>query len=59
MWLFFQTADERPRPWQGYVKVVDPEEQEEAVARRRLVRAHQGGMLVRAPLVEAKQDGSI
>jgi hypothetical protein len=29
MWLFFQPADERARPWPGYVKVVDPEEQEE------------------------------
>jgi hypothetical protein len=27
MWLFFQKADERARPWQGYFKVVDPEEQ--------------------------------
>src|SRR5262249_36768673 len=40
-------------------EVVDAEEQEEAVARRGLVRTHQGGMLVRAPLVEADQDGSI
>jgi hypothetical protein len=33
MWLFFQPAYERARPWQSYVKVVDTEEQEEAVAR--------------------------
>jgi hypothetical protein len=33
MWLFFEPADERARPWQSYVKVVDTEEQEEAVAR--------------------------
>ena len=33
MWLFLQPANERARHWQGYVKVVDPEEQEEAVAR--------------------------
>jgi hypothetical protein len=26
MWLFFQKADERARPLQSYVKVVDPEE---------------------------------
>jgi hypothetical protein len=32
MRLFFQPADERA-PWQSYVKVVEPEEQEEAVAR--------------------------
>jgi DNA-directed RNA polymerase subunit N (RpoN/RPB10) len=46
MWLFFQKADERPRPWQGYVKVVDPEEQEEAVARLGVMGTCQRGMLV-------------
>ena len=46
MWLFFQPADERARPWQSYVKVVDPEEQEEAVARRGVVGTCQRGMLV-------------
>src|SRR5207247_7529570 len=35
------------------------EEQEQPVARWRLVRAHQGWMLMRTPLVEAEQDGSI
>src|SRR4051812_17960888 len=33
VWLFFQPADERSRPWQSDVKVVDPKEQEEAVSR--------------------------
>ena len=28
VWLFFQPADESARPWQNYVKVVDPEKQE-------------------------------
>jgi hypothetical protein len=37
MWLFFQPPDECARPWQSYVKVVDPEEQEEAVARLGMV----------------------
>jgi hypothetical protein len=32
VWLLFQPADESARPWQSYVKVVDPEEQEEAVS---------------------------
>ena len=59
MGLLFEQADESARPLQGQVEIVDAEEQEEAVARRRLVRAHQCGMLVRAPPVEAKQDGSI
>jgi hypothetical protein len=48
MWLFFQPADEHARPWQGYVKVVDPEEQEEAVARLGVVGTCQRGMLVGA-----------
>src|SRR6266480_7112948 len=59
MWLFFQPADERPRPWQGYVKVVDPEEQEEAVARLGVMGTCQRGMLVGTPLVETEQDRSI
>ena len=32
MWRFFQPVEERARPWQSDVKVVDPEGQEEAVA---------------------------
>jgi hypothetical protein len=59
MWLFFEPAYERPRPWQSYVKVVDPEEQEEAVARLGVVGAFQRGMLVSTPLVETEQDRSI
>jgi hypothetical protein len=57
--LLFESGDESACSLQYHVEIVDAEEQEEAVARRRLVRAHQGGMLVRAPLVEAEQDGSI
>ena len=59
MWLFFQPADERTRPWQSYVKVVDPEEQEEAVARHGVVGTCQRGMLVGTPLVATEQDRSI
>src|SRR5215467_802573 len=59
MWLFFQPADERARPWQGHLKVVDPEEQQEAVARLGVVGTCQRGMLVGTPLVETKQDRSI
>ena len=54
MWLFFQPADECARPWQSYIKVVNPEEQEEAVARLGAVGTCQRGMLVGAPLVEAE-----
>ena len=59
MWLFFQPADERPRPWPGYVKVVDPEEQQEAVARLGVMGTCQRGMLVGTPLVKTEQDRSI
>jgi hypothetical protein len=57
--FLFESGDESAGSLQCHVEIVDAEEQEEAVARRRLVRAHQGGMLVRAPLMEAEQDGSI
>lgn len=57
--LLFEPVCESTCPLQGQFVVVDAEEQEQPVARRRRVRAHQRGMLVRAPAVEAKQDGSI
>ena len=59
VWLFFQKADERARPCQSYVEVVDPEEQEKAVARLGVVGACQRGMLVGTPLVQTEQDRSI
>src|SRR5207249_5509995 len=57
--LHFEPGDESACSLQCHVEIVDAEEQEEAVARRRLVRAHQGGMLMGTPLVKAEQDGSI
>jgi DNA-directed RNA polymerase subunit N (RpoN/RPB10) len=59
VWLFFQPADESARPWQSYVKVVDPEEQEEAVSRLGVVGACQRRMLVGTPLMETEQYRSI
>ena len=60
MRLFFQPADERARPWQSYVKVVDPEKQEKAVARLwRTSGTCQRGMLMGTPRVETEQDRSI
>lgn len=59
MWLFFQTANERVRPWQRYVKVIYSKEQEEAVTRLGVVGTFQRGMLVGTPLVETEQDRSI
>jgi catechol 2,3-dioxygenase-like lactoylglutathione lyase family enzyme len=57
--LLFEPGDERTCPLQYHVEIVDAEEQEEPVARSRLARTHQRGMVVRAPPVEAEQDGSI
>jgi len=59
MGLLFESRDERACPCQDHAEIIDTEKQEEAVAGRRVIRAHQGGMLVGAPLVEAKQDSSI
>lgn len=50
---------ELARPTQGTFKVIDAEEQEQPVAGCRVVRAHQRRMVVRAPLMEAEQNGSI
>src|SRR5262245_3988930 len=59
VWLFFQSANERARPWQSDVKVVDPKEQEQAVSRLGVRGACQGRMLVGSPLVETEQYRSI
>jgi uncharacterized membrane protein YvlD (DUF360 family) len=47
------------RPWQSALKVVDPEQQEEAVARFSVVGISQRGMFVGTPLVKTEQDRSI
>src|SRR5919109_793927 len=59
MRLLFEPGDENACPLQCHVEIIHAEKQEEPVARWRLVRTHQGRMLVGAPLVEAEQDGSI
>src|SRR6185312_8081348 len=59
MRLFFQPADERARPWQSDVEIVDPEEQEEAVSRPGTVRTCQRAMPVGAPRVQTEQDRAI
>src|ERR1700683_2828918 len=59
MGLLFQSVDERARPGQSVVEIIDAEKQEEAVARLGGFGARQRGMLVGTPLVEAKQDRSI
>jgi hypothetical protein len=57
--LLFEAAHESAGSLQCQVEIIDAKEQEEAVARRHRLRAQQGRMLVRAPLVKAEQDGSI
>ena len=59
MGFLFEPRDESARPWQGHAEIIDAEKQEEPVGGRRRFGAHQGGMLVGAPLVQAKQDSSI
>ena len=57
--LFFQLFDEAAGPFQGDFVVINAKKQKETIARCPIVRIHQGGMLVRTPLVEAEQHGSI
>jgi hypothetical protein len=57
--LLFEPGDERARPFQRHIEIVDAEEQEESVARCRVIPAHQRRMLVRTPLMETEQDSSI
>jgi hypothetical protein len=57
--LFLEPSDESACPWQRRVEIINTEKQEEAVARLCMIGAHQGGMLMGAPLVKAKQDRSI
>ena len=59
MRLFFQPVDERARPLQSDVKIVDPEKQEEAVAGLGVVGTGQRGMRVGTPRVETEQDRSV
>jgi hypothetical protein len=52
-------SDESACPGQRHVEIIDPEKQEEAVARLRMIGAHQGGMIMGPPLMKAEQDRSI
>ena len=57
--LLFEPRDESACPLQRQVEIIDTEEQQEPVARCRVIGAYQGGMLVSAPRVEAEQNSSI
>ena len=59
MWFFFEPAEEFARPLQRYVKVVNPEEQEQAVARLDAMGTCQRGMFVGTPFVKTEQNRSI
>lgn len=56
MGLLFESSDESTGPSQRLVKIIHTKEQYQSVARFRVLGAGQGWMLVRTPLVEAKQD---
>src|ERR1700682_2443869 len=58
VWLLFEPSDQRTCPLKRQVEIIDTEEQQEPVARCPVIGAHQGGMLVGAPLVEAEQNSS-
>jgi hypothetical protein len=57
--ILFEPSNESACPWQCHVEIINTEKQEEAVARLRVIGAHQGGMPVGTPLVKAEQDRSI
>src|SRR4029434_9358229 len=57
--LLFEPSDESACPWQRHVEIINTEKQEEAVARLRVIGAHQGGMVVGTPLVKAEQDRAV
>src|SRR5580692_3895936 len=59
VWLLFEPSDERTCPLNRQVEIIDTEEQQEPVAGCPVIGAHQGGMLVGAPRVEAEQNSSI
>jgi len=57
--LLLESSDESTCPWQRHGEIIDTEKQEEAVARLRVIGAHQRGMLMGTPLVKAEQDRSM
>ena len=59
MRLVVEVRAQLARPSQRPLVVVDPEEQEEAVAGNRGVGAEQRGMVLDAPLVQAEQHRAI
>ena len=59
MRLLCEPSPERASSFQREFEVVHTKEQEESVARCCVIRTHQGGMLVSAPLVETEQDSSV
>src|SRR5262249_26447540 len=57
--LLFEPGNEGSCPLQGRLIIVDPKKQEKPITRGGRIRARQRGVLVRTPLVQADQDGSI
>ena len=59
MRLLFELRDESPCPWYGHVEIVHTEKQEQAIAGRPVIGAHQGRVAMGTPLVKAEQDRPI
>ncbi|HEX7273834.1 MAG TPA: hypothetical protein VF420_16945 [Casimicrobiaceae bacterium] len=59
MRFLLKASDESARPRQHPVEVIDAEKQKQPVAGLRVIRTHQGGMLMGAPLVKTEQDRSV
>ena len=59
MRFLLESPNHGTRSFQRYIEIVDAKESQQTIARWRNLRAHQGWMLMRAPLVETEQNGSI
>ena len=59
MGLLFEPRNKPASPLQCHVEIVDAKEQQEPISWCRMARAHQGGVLMGAPFVEAEQDSSV
>jgi hypothetical protein len=57
--LLFEASDERACPSKYDIEVIDAKEQQEAISGRPATGAHQGWMIVGAPLMKTQQDRTI
>jgi hypothetical protein len=57
--LLSEPANKSACALQNHAKIINSEKQQDPVAGCCMIGAHQGGMFMGAPLVEAEQDSSI